>query len=226
MQGRLNQALSGAGPVPATWAFAHWIEMQGGVVKPLTGAIVDGIPVQRCRAFRGFAHFTGPPGKVNLFNEFDTGDCILDLPGDADVPNQPDVQWSFARWVRLGAWTNITLSGLDQIIGYRTPNLYDRVLVLGQTVAAQNGLYVAQSGDWERDTETELAEGMPVYVLEGQGQGGYRVTSLDPLTLTFNASVDAQVFVGKPTGKKLDEAWDARIGNVRLVRSMALRRGT
>lgn len=56
--------------------------------------------------------------------------------------------------VKTVATSNIVLSGLSAINGY-TPIAGDRVLVIGQTNATQNGVYDAASGSWARSTDSD-----------------------------------------------------------------------
>jgi hypothetical protein len=70
----------------------------------------------------------------------------------------------------VAAATNITLAGLQSIDGV-TLVAGDRVLVMGQTTAAQNGIYDASSGNWTRsadaDGNTEWQYGTLVFVVSG-----------------------------------------------------------
>jgi len=56
--------------------------------------------------------------------------------------------------VKTVATSNIGLSGLSAINGY-TPVAGDRILVIGQTTATQNGVYDAASGGWTRSTDSD-----------------------------------------------------------------------
>ena len=56
--------------------------------------------------------------------------------------------------VKTVATSNIGLSGLSAINGY-TPIATDRILVIGQTNATQNGVYDAASGSWARSTDSD-----------------------------------------------------------------------
>jgi len=56
--------------------------------------------------------------------------------------------------VKTVATSNIGLSGLSTINGY-TPIATDRILVIGQTTATQNGVYDAASGSWTRSTDSD-----------------------------------------------------------------------
>jgi hypothetical protein len=61
--------------------------------------------------------------------------------------------------IKTVATSNVGLSGLSAVNGY-TPIAGDRILVIGQTNATENGVYDAASGSWTRsadsDTDAEL----------------------------------------------------------------------
>ena len=50
--------------------------------------------------------------------------------------------------------SNIALTGLSSVNGY-TPSAGDRILVIGQTTATENGVYIAASGAWSRATDSD-----------------------------------------------------------------------
>ncbi len=50
--------------------------------------------------------------------------------------------------------SNIGLSGLSAVNGY-TPSSGDRILVIGQTNATENGVYIASSSSWSRATDSD-----------------------------------------------------------------------
>lgn len=56
--------------------------------------------------------------------------------------------------VKTVSLTDITLTGLSDVNGY-TPTTGDRILVIGQTVASTNGVYVANAATWTRDTDSD-----------------------------------------------------------------------
>src|SRR5699024_7377246 len=72
--------------------------------------------------------------------------------------------------------SNITLSGLQTIDGY-TLQANDRVLVMGQTDASENGIYDAKSGSWVRSSDFdevvtgEVEQGASVFVENGSNYG-------------------------------------------------------
>ena len=56
--------------------------------------------------------------------------------------------------IKTVATSNIGLSGLSAVNGY-TPIAGDRILVIGQTNATENGVYDAASGGWTRSTDSD-----------------------------------------------------------------------
>src|SRR5712691_6518704 len=92
---------------------------------------------------------------------------------------------------RVATTSNITLSGLQTIDGVSVI-AGDLVLVAAQTTAADNGIYVAATGPWLRDTDSNsgpLVSGTAVRVLSG---GVFAATEWvlgtpDPITLGTTA---------------------------------------
>lgn len=90
--------------------------------------------------------------------------------------------------VKAATTANITLSGLQTIDGVALA-ADDRVLVMDQTTASENGIYVASSTSWERakdfDGNRDVKEGTLVTVTDGSVNGGlyFRVTTSDPITI-------------------------------------------
>lgn len=88
---------------------------------------------------------------------------------------------------RMASTANLTLSGLqtiDGVVGAQD----DRVLVKDQTTATQNGIYVMDSGDWERaqdaDNDGAFTEGSLVKVNNGTvGQGFWYITNTGTITI-------------------------------------------
>jgi hypothetical protein len=87
---------------------------------------------------------------------------------------------------RTVATSNITLSGL-QTIGGVTVVADDRVLVVGQTTASENGIYLASSGAWSRATDADgnrdLVRGTLVLVTGLENGIGYELTTANPITI-------------------------------------------
>lgn len=82
--------------------------------------------------------------------------------------------------------TNVTLAGL-QIIGSVALAADDRVLLIGQTDDTENGIYIADSGDWTRardfDGPRDAVQGTLVLVANQFTEGAfYELTSDDPVS--------------------------------------------
>lgn len=71
---------------------------------------------------------------------------------------------------------NITLSGIQVIDGVTVGNSNERVLVKNQTDTTQNGIYLANSGNWtlapDAQGNTDWANGTSVAVASGVANGG------------------------------------------------------
>ena len=88
--------------------------------------------------------------------------------------------------VRTIALINITLSGLQTVSGVSLV-AGDRVLVVGQTAGAENGVYIVASGSWSRatdsDTDVEL-RGFQYLITAGtQINSKYRNSNLSEITV-------------------------------------------
>jgi hypothetical protein len=105
---------------------------------------------------------------------------------------------------QVAAVANITLSGLQTIDGYTTV-AGDRVLVIGQTTATQNGVYVAASGAWARDTDNgplgaELEPGAFWFVINGTTYGASQWRCANTGTITVGTTAISIVqFGASPT---------------------------
>lgn len=93
--------------------------------------------------------------------------------------------------VRLIATANVALSGLTAIDGV-TPAAGDRILVVGQTTASQNGAYVAASGAWARATDAdvtgEITPGAFWFVEEGTTYGGSQWRCINTGAITIGTT--------------------------------------
>lgn len=89
---------------------------------------------------------------------------------------------------RLATTGDVVLSGLQTIDGVMTA-AGDRVLVLAQTDATRNGIYIAAAGAWQRardfDSNRDITKGTRVAVTDGASQAGreYQITSANPINL-------------------------------------------
>lgn len=76
--------------------------------------------------------------------------------------------------VQLAGTTNVSLSGEQTIDGQLTSS--SRVLLVGQSDASQNGIWVTSSGSWARATDfnesSEVTTGAYVYVQAGDNSAG------------------------------------------------------
>lgn len=101
---------------------------------------------------------------------------------------------------RLATTGNITLSGL-QTIDSVAGSADDRVLVIDQTDASENGVWIMSTSDWQRardfDGNRDVVTGTLIKVTHGTTYGGaiFKVTTANPIVIgTSNLafSVDAQ----------------------------------
>jgi hypothetical protein len=96
--------------------------------------------------------------------------------------------------VRVAATENIVLSGAQQIDGVAVVS-GQRVLVPAQTVARDNGIYVAANGAWARsadaDASAKVTAGLTVTVEEGATNGDslWHLVTNGPITLGATALV-------------------------------------
>ncbi|WP_156483098.1 hypothetical protein [Sphingopyxis granuli] len=87
---------------------------------------------------------------------------------------------------KAGATENIAISG-EKRVGGVACIAGDRVLLTGQTLASQNGIWIAASGAWTRaadfNTTSEVVNGSVVNVAYGSARGGWILISTDPHTV-------------------------------------------
>jgi hypothetical protein len=99
--------------------------------------------------------------------------------------------------VRAATTVAITLSN-TQTIDDVPLSVGDRVLVKNQGTASQNGIYVVQSGPWERSSDanidSEVTPGMFVFIEQGtqNGDSGWVLTTDAPITLDSTSLTFAQ----------------------------------
>ena len=102
----------------------------------------------------------------------------------------------YKQSVRLAQSTNVTLSGgAPATVDGSSLGLKDRVLVLGQTDASENGIYTVSvvgsgsNGTWVRasdaDHQGDMTSGLTVKVTEGTAHDDttWKLTTDDPITL-------------------------------------------
>jgi hypothetical protein len=133
---------------------------------------------------------------TNLANAVSAQDAVT-LAQLQSVQNGTD--WKAS--VRAIATTNITLSGAQTIDGVSLI-AGDRVAVVGQTTATQNGIYVVAAGAWSRatdaDSSAEVTPNLSFFVEEGTSNADtqWRLTTNGPIVLgTTNLSF-AQIGAG------------------------------
>ena len=87
------------------------------------------------------------------------------------------------------AVSNIALTGLSSVNGY-TPSAGDRILVIGQNTATENGVYIAASGAWSRatdsDTDAELRGYQ--YLITAGTNANYRYGNTNQSTITVGVT--------------------------------------
>lgn len=136
-------------------------------------------------------------------------DSALAADSDSKVASQKAIKayvdaraagFAFKLPVRAVSTSNITLSGAQTIDGVSIV-AGNRVLVAGQSTAANNGIYVAASGSWSRatdaDTSAELPSGMYTYVTEGTTYGDTGWSLITDGTITLGST---SLTFGQTTG--------------------------
>ena len=120
---------------------------------------------------------------------------------DAATKNYVDAAVNGTDWkqsVRAGTTGLILLTGLQTIDGISIA-AGDRVLVKNQSVASENGIYVASSGAWSRssdaDASAEVTAGLTVMLTEGATQGDtqWRLTTDDAIVIGSTALTFVQI---------------------------------
>jgi hypothetical protein len=139
--------------------------------------------------------------------------------------------------VRACADIEIVLSGLQTIDGISL-GANDRCLVIGQSTASQNGIYIVQSGAWVRaQADAAIVEGMLVSVREGTTLKSVVYTLLtsapiivDTTALTFSpATSNTMIYSVKATstsnitlsGAQTLDGISCPVGSVVLVRAQS-----
>jgi microcystin-dependent protein len=109
---------------------------------------------------------------------------------------------------RVATTANISLSGEQTIDGVAVV-ADDRVLVKDQTTGADNGIYYASTGDWQRAADfknnDDVRQGTLINVTSGDtGSGLWKHTTADPVTIdTTSLTFDLVTLTAEfPTGAK------------------------
>ena len=118
------------------------------------------------------------------------------MPNVVDRLGGASSSLAFKAPCRLATTANITLSGFQTIDGVLPTSTEHvdlrRILVKNQTNAEENGIYIMDTGDWDRakdfDGANDFRRGTRMYVWGGSTQSGtYLVTSsMDPSTFDFD----------------------------------------
>lgn len=92
----LNLAESG------TTITLEWDTITGGTVDPVRQTTVGGTVTRQTATVKGFLHYVQIAKQgVMQFNEFEQGDCIVDLAPDADIDGKTNLRFTIdgERWV-------------------------------------------------------------------------------------------------------------------------------
>lgn len=143
--------------------------------------------------------------------------------------NLAGLSWKNAALAASGSNIDLSTGGTLTVDGVST-SASDRILVMGQTDASENGIYIVASGAWSRsedfDSLTPIDEvnGAAVYVEQGTtyGDNGYTVTSVvntldtdDVVFTQFNGASAITAGTGLvKTGNTLDVNLGAGIGEL------------
>lgn len=128
--------------------------------------------------------------------------------------------WKYA--CRVVSTSNITLSGTQTIDGVALA-VGDRVLVAGQTNAAQNGIYNCRATAWERSDDAkkpnDIQLGLTVRILAGTGYAGSTWAMTSPTTGTVSLGVTELVFAMADDGAQaaLAERYPDRVTGAPLT---------
>ena len=109
----------------------NWVTIQGGVVDPTTGAEL-GTNTAQSETIYGLVHFPEIAAHaVRLFEEIETGDCIIDIPPDTVIEGRKQLTFTIDGevWVQKPIGDKLAKSW-ELVAGQR---LYRSVLLRKQT---------------------------------------------------------------------------------------------
>ncbi len=130
-------------------------------------------------------------GPINLNGQLAVNGATPVSPTDLTTKSYVDaaaVGLDIKSSVRAIATSNITLSGVQVIDGVAVI-VGNRVLAVGQTAGASNGIYVVAAGAWARssdaNTSAQVTSGMFTFVSEGTANAstGWVLVTPDPIVL-------------------------------------------
>ena len=140
---------------------------------------------------------TGGTRNVSIQSTSGTGDVVLDGLVQAGGAAKAPVRAATTANVDLAVGGLLVVDGVALVAG-------DRVLVKNQTVAAENGIYIAAAGAWTRASDANFSQlfvpGFTTAVREGAQQGAWTFANpatptLDQTALAFVPASAVQAYV-------------------------------
>lgn len=109
--------------------------------------------------------------------------------------------------VKTVAISNVTLSGNQTINGYTTTT-GDRVLLVGQTNATENGVYITSSGGWTRATDSDSDAELRgyQYLVSSGNEAGARYGNTNTTTISIGST---NITYQKISGQETDPIFTA-----------------
>lgn len=81
----------------------RWVELTGGTIDAPSGDVIGAISEEKTTQIKGLVHFVGPATSgFRIYNEFQTGDAILDLDPNAQIDEKQGLTFEFGgeQWVQ------------------------------------------------------------------------------------------------------------------------------
>lgn len=134
-----------------------------------------------------------PTGNVAMGNFKITGLGTPTTGTDAVTKDYADNLSAGLSWkeaARAALTTNRALTALTALDGV-TPVANDRILLMGQTAPAENGLWLAQTGAWTRPLDYDAAgeaEGAVVFISEGTANGNKAFVNTTDAPITIGTT--------------------------------------